>query len=171
MTSVRNSDQCHFMRSMNKLILKKLRIAMDTYNTEFNKDDPHPGNWEKMYVLVRYWRSDLEFYLEDLNFLTKLVKKYSIWVKRTDNSEEVEKMSAELQDIIRHGKALKAKLEEHQSKLAGLIDHKSNNSEVTEIEHEALEKEISEFVKNFRANRRNVFKVSEKVLDSENLSI
>lgn len=145
---------------------------MDTYNTEVNKDDLQPKNWDKMYVLVRYWRSDLEFYLEDLNFLTRLVKKYSIWVRRNENSEEVSKMTGELQDIIQHGRNLQLKLEEHQSKLAGIIDHKNKIPEdVVLQEHEALENEIAEFVKKFRANRRNVFKVSEKVLDSENLSI
>lgn len=145
---------------------------METYNSAFNKEDLQPENWEKMYVLIRHWRSDLEFYLEDLQFLTKLVKKYSIWVNRKDNSEEVEKMSAELQDIISQGRSLKERLEQTQNKLAGLIEKKSGNSEATVIkEYGSLENEIAEFVKNFRANRRNVFKVSEKVLDSENLSL
>lgn len=145
---------------------------MDTYNTDMNKDDLQPKSWDKMYVLVRYWSSDLEFYLEDLNFLNKLINKYSIWIKRNENSIEVSKMTGELQDLMQTGKTLKRKLEEHRGKLAGIIDQKSQDSEVSVTqEHEALENEMAEFVKKFRANRRNVFKVSEKVMDSENLSI
>lgn len=145
---------------------------MEAFNSEFSKDDLQPANWNEMYILTRYWRSDLEFYLEDLSFLTKLVKKYSIWVKSNETSEEVRKMSAELHNIIQHGKELKETLEKHQSKIAHVIDQTSQDSEKAILEeHGALEKEMAEFVKNFRANRRNVFKVSEKVLDSENLSI
>lgn len=145
---------------------------MDTYNSEISRDNFQPGDWEKIYVLVRYWRSDMEFYLEDLQFLKKLVKKYSIWINRSNNSEEVNKMSAELQDIIKHGKELKLKMEAHQNKLTELRKEKSSNTEATVWnEHEILEHEVAEFVKHFRAHRRKVFKVSEKVMDSENLSI
>lgn len=138
---------------------------------ESGKENIKPVNWEELFVLVRYWISDLEFYLEDMRFLHKLINKYSIWLKRQENSEAVSKVAAELQNLTEQGKILQVKIKEHLNKIGELIKHKSDKeAEFSLKQHGVLEDEIAEFVKDFRTNRREVFKVSEKVIDSENLT-
>ena len=58
------------------------------------KTKPYAGkqrDWQEMYVLSEHWRSDLEFYKDDLLFLHHLVDKYFIWITKSENLELVKK--------------------------------------------------------------------------------
>lgn len=171
MTSVRKTDRYHFIGHRKNLFLNENNAAMKTFTSESGTENIQPVDWEKLYVLTRYWRSDLEFYLEDMRFLNKLIGKYSIWLKRNENSETVSRVARELLGLTENGENLLVRVKEHFKKIGNLIKHKNKEkSEELKMDHEALENEISQFVKDFRTNRRQVFKVSEKVIDSENLT-
>lgn len=144
---------------------------MKANNTGPEKENKQPVKWEEFYVLVRYWISDLEFYLEDMAFLHKLINKYSIWLKQQENSEAVSRVASDLQGLTEQGKKLKVKIKEHLDKIGELIKSKGEKEAQFALkQHGALEDEIAQFVKDYRSNRREVFQVSEKVIDSENLT-
>lgn len=171
MTSVRNTDQYHFIRIRKKLFLNENYAAMKTLRSNSEKENMQPGNWEKLFVLTRYWKSDLEFYLEDMRFLHKLIDKYSIWLKRKENTEAVSRVATELLNLTEKGRNLQVRIKKHLNNIGNLKNNiNEKDSEVLINNHEALEDEIAQFVKDFRTNRRDVFKVSEKVIDSENLT-
>ena len=130
------------------------------------------ASWSELYVLTRYWKSDLEFYREDLTFLNKLIQKYFIWISTDENYKEVGKLQAELKKVAFQNQDLLEKTKKHLLQLGSMIENETeeNNGRLFRIEHEHLENEIVDFVKAFRANRREVFKITEKVIDNEDLS-
>ena len=43
-------------------------------------------NCKELYILTKHWKSDLEFYKDDLRFLHNLVDKYLIWITKKESS-------------------------------------------------------------------------------------
>lgn len=127
--------------------------------------------WGEFYVMAEHWQSDLEFYSDDLRFLHHLVDKYFIWITKSENLELVRELMFQLVNLERDCKELLAMVQEHKlelSKFSTEAEHKSIG-EVAEF-HGQLQTKIKEFVKGFRQNRKEVFRITEYVIDSEELS-
>jgi len=97
------------------------------------------ANWEALYFLTKHWKSDLLFYRDDLNFLDNLIDKYLIWI-----------------------------FNKHLLHLADLMeDPFKYDSHQFRAEHQQLEDDITNFVKVFRNNRKEVFEVTKMVIESD----
>lgn len=128
------------------------------------------ANWNQLYALTKYWISDLQFFKDDLNFLNKLIDKYFIWITRDENMEAVTKIQVNLRKTRNKCTDLLAKTEKHLQQLGSMIEEEKEDSRIFRLEHEHLENEITEFVKEFRKNRREVFQITEHIMDSEELA-
>ena len=128
-------------------------------------------DWQELYVLTEHWRSDLEFYKDDLRFLHHLVDKYFIWITKSENLEMVKEIMIQIQDLEKQCKDLMEGVKGHLHNLAQLANesNKPSLSEITD-DHVVLETTIYNFVKDFRANRKEVFRITEYIIDSEELS-
>ena len=137
---------------------------MNPYN------DKQP-DWQELYVLTEHWRSDLEFYKDDLLFLHHLVDKYFIWITKSENLELVKEIMVQIQSLEKQCRSLMEGVKEHMHNLAQLANesNKQSLSEITD-EHVVLETTIYNFVKDFRANRKEVFRITEYIIDSEELT-
>lgn len=143
--------------------MKEFRIRpLDNYIRE--------ANWSQLYVLTEHWKSDLEFYLLDLEFLQHIIDNYFIWMvykKDIDNVREIESI---LVDTTRNCNELQQKTAIHLKHLSHLIDDSSTyDSNIFRGEHEQLENNIASFVKLYRKNRKDVFRITKCVLDSKTL--
>lgn len=128
------------------------------------------ANWEELYVLTEHWKKDLEFYKEDLLFLHRLIDKYFIWIVKEENSEAVRKILHNLQKMKDRCRDLMEKVSSHLHQVGSFVSKpEAEEDRLFRIEHEHLEDEIAEFVKAFRKNRREVFEITEHVVDSEKL--
>ncbi len=127
--------------------------------------------WQKFYVLTEHWQSDLEFYKDDLRFLHHLVDKYFIWITKSENLEMVREILLQVNDLQKRCESLIKKVLDHRHDLT-YFENKTDASrwQQTLEQHEEMEKEIYTFVKEFRANRKEVFRITEYVIDSEQLS-
>jgi len=135
-------------------------------DTEFLKDGP----WDELYVLTKHWKSDLEFYQDDLRFLHHLIDKYFMWITKQENLDMVRELKKGLQDMNTKVKDLLDKVGKHCIQLGYLVeDPNSKDAGITKMEHEHLEEEMAQFVKSFRENRKEVFTITEYVIDSEEL--
>jgi hypothetical protein len=128
------------------------------------------SKWQELYVLTEHWKSDLLFYKDDLKFLHHLLDKYFIWITKTENLKAVQAIGQNiLEDTLACGKLLD-RLDKHLAQLARLIDDATKfNTKVFRAEHEELEDEIATFIKSVRLNRKELFKLTEFVVDSERL--
>ncbi len=129
------------------------------------------GPWDELYVLCEHWKSDLEFYKDDLRFLHHLVDKYIIWITKQENLEMVKELKVELFQMKIKGKDLFEKVGKHGVQLGSMVENPNRkDAGVIKTEHEHLEEEMAKFVKSFRENRREVFRITEYVIDSEQLA-
>lgn len=143
---------------------------MDVYRSRPKGDYLHESSWDELYALTQHWKSDLEFYQHDLQFLQNLIDKYFIWITSEENEEKVRRIETNLQKVDAECEDLLVKTKKHLLQLGHLIDNpESSQARIFRMEHEHLEDAIAQFVKSFRANRIEVFTITEYVADSEQL--
>lgn len=126
------------------------------------------ANWEELYILTKHWKSDLLFYKDDLNFLNNLIDKYLIWISNEKNSESVRKISNGVLETSKKCNDLLQGIDKHLTDLANLIEAPFKyDTQQFRTEHQQLEDDITNFVKTFRTNRKEVFEVTEHIIESE----
>ena len=131
----------------------------------------HEANWEELYVLTKHWKSDLEFYQDDLRFLRTLIGKYIIWITKKEHLDMVRTTEIQLHKLTIRCKDILKKVSTHLKQLAALVQEKQkDDTRLFRLEHEHLEDEIAEFVKAFRINRKETFKITEYIVDVEQIS-
>lgn len=129
------------------------------------------NGWEQLYILANHWKSDLEFFRDDLRFLHHLMDRHAIWVTKAENSERVKEIESKLLALKKHCRQLIKKTGLHTSRLARLLEKSPEvDQQAVKDVHAQLEDEFAIFVKNFREIRKETFKVSEYLIDSESLS-
>lgn len=88
-----------------------------------------------------------------------------------ENLDEVRDIETDLIEIDRKCYQLLKKTNKHLTNLADLIDDPFKYDSLKfRTEHEELEDSIADFVKSFRSNRKEVFAITEHVMDSEKLN-
>ncbi|MGB5239000.1 MAG: hypothetical protein WBM43_12990 [Flavobacteriaceae bacterium] len=127
--------------------------------------------WQELYVLSEHWQSDLEFYKDDLRFLHHLVDKYMIWITKSENLEMVREIMLSVFELQKRCTELISEVATHKHNLASLEkDATEELWEKVKTGHGEMEMAIYNFVKEFRANRKEVFRITEYIVDSEELS-
>lgn len=128
------------------------------------------GPWDELYVLTEHWTSDLEFYRDDLRFLHHLIEKYFMWISTSENIEMVKELKKTLYDLKLKVLDLIQKVQKHRIRLGQMVSSfAKKDAGIIKTEHEHLEEEMSALVKSFRSNRKEVFKITEYIIDSEHL--
>lgn len=144
---------------------------MNEQNIDKELDFLKDGPWNELYILTQHWRSDLQFYNDDLRFLHHLIEKYFLWITKSENLDLVKELKKELFNLNIKSNDLIEKVNKHLIQLGHLVeDPNKGNAGIIKTEHEHLEEEIADFVKSFRLNRKEVFAITEYVIDSEELA-
>ncbi len=127
-------------------------------------------NWYEAYILVNHWKSDLGFYREDITFLQQLIEKYLIWITKKENLERVADIRKKGHELAVAAEKLHKKISDHLALIVDVLEERKYvSSEEFLDRHGELEKDLSAFVMDFRNKRKEVFKVTEYVIDSEEL--
>jgi len=143
---------------------------MDNSNKSIQQNTIGEVNWQELYILTDHWKSDLNFYKDDLRFLHHLIDKYIIWITKDDNLNMVNDIKKNLFEIRKKSMDLMKEVTTHLGNLGLMVENPVQSSNPQFIEdHEALEDKISKFVKLFRSNRKEVFNITEYIIDSEEL--
>lgn len=144
---------------------------METFRSRLQKGVITERDWEELYILARHWKDDLHFYQEDLQFLQKLIGRYSIWITSKDNGETTNILLSDLQGLNKDSKMILKELDQHLRNLSSLMQGKGSLNKEDVLEDQVdLEEKIAKFIKGFRKNRQQAYRVSEKIMDSEDLS-
>lgn len=125
----------------------------------------------ELYVLAEHWKSDLLFYKDDLTFLRKLIDRYFVFVSNDGDKHQVQKIGNEIIADEKECAALLQRTQDRMTRLARLIDGslELDHGEFR-TEQEVLEDDIAEFVKRVRENRRQVFAITEYVVERDKLT-
>jgi len=128
------------------------------------------STWQELYIITKHWKSDIQFYKDDLKFLQHLINKYLIWITKKNNLDNVMLIGSNLLKTSKQCEQLNDAIDKHLSHLAGLIkDPFKNDYQSIKVEHLALEDQFSEFLKLFRKNKKETFAITEYVVDDEQL--
>lgn len=128
------------------------------------------ADWSKLYVLTEHWKSDLLFYKDDLTFLHHLIDKYFLYLSKRENIDRVQEIEVNLLKVDKQCASLLEKTTKHLMHLAELMDNPfAYDSHKFREEHANLEDRLAQFVKDFRKNRKEVFTITEHIIDGEEL--
>lgn len=144
---------------------------MDTFRLRPKDNYINEALWEDLYVLTEHWKSDFDFYNDELLFLSKLVGKYFIWLVNDKNIKVVESLSADLSLLTKENETLSNLCLKHLRHIEEFIENPfSHDIEKFKAEHEKLEDNIVQFVKKIKSLKKEIFKVTERVIEEEKLS-
>lgn len=133
-------------------------------------DYMHTASLEHLYALTKHWESDLEFYKDELKFFNDLIGKYFLFMTREENMEVVQKMQANVIKLDKDRENLIKRMQRHVSRLSQLMGNQfSNDEHEFRNEHQKLENDITTFTKEFRKVKKEVFAITEHVIESERL--
>jgi len=144
---------------------------MSDFRYRPNENYIHQADWQQLYVLTEHWKSDLQFYNDDLKFLHHLIDKYFMWISKKENIDMVREIEVGLLEIDSKCGTLLNRANKHLHRLAELIDNPfAYDSHQFRTEHEQLEDDLAHFVKRFRENRKEIFKITQYVMETEKLT-
>ena len=130
----------------------------------------HEATWEQLYVLTEHWQSDILFYKQDLNFLHHLIDKYFLYLSKKENIDLVLEIEVNLLDVEKQCNTLLERINKRLHHLSELVDDPFTYvSDKFRDEHEQLEDDLAQFLKDFRQNRKEVFSITEHMIGGEEL--
>lgn len=141
-------------------------------NLRFRPSNNYINNasWEELHVLTDKWKSDLEFYNFELNFLHKLIDKYYIWLTNDELVNEVEAAARKIFAANKVRNELSFETIKHLRQIEEIMENEFKfDAQVFRANHEKLENKFAVFCKNFQLLKKEVFVLTEQVLDTENL--
>ena len=132
--------------------------------------EPEETLWGSFHVVAERWMSDLIFFNDEIRFLRRLIDRFFIWQVKEQNIETTRMLASNLAKMEKRKFTIEQKVRTHFAHLKNAFENPfSHNGQAYLDEHAELEDEMVQFVKEFRIMKRNVFKVTEYVLESEKL--
>jgi hypothetical protein len=57
---------------------------------------------QQLYILAEHWKSDLEFYKDDLRFLHHLIDEYFVWFAHREHLNEMRNLAGRLSKLVKN---------------------------------------------------------------------
>lgn len=127
-------------------------------------------NWKAFYVVTKNWQSDLAFYSDEMKFFKGLVNKYFMWLIKDESLLIAEELIAKLMKIEREKNEIITKIELHLQHIKSLLEKNISKEDQYAAEHGDLEIDMTVFTKRFRDLKKEVFRVTEEIMESERLT-
>ncbi len=135
-----------------------------------DKDYTLEEKWRALYMITKHWKSDIEFYKDDLKFLQHLINKYLIWITKKENLDKVMEIGKNLLITDKECNQLSDAIDTHLAHLSDLTKNPFMfDYQTFKTEHKQLEHKTSEFLKLFRKHKKVAFAITEYVIDNEKL--
>lgn len=130
--------------------------------------DPVIQDWESMFVMAEHWKSDMDYFLEELNFFRSIVDKYFISLIDEKHINSTRHLATGLAEFDKKRLEIHNTLKTHLAQLTNLIQNPfAQEAQVSADLHLKLEGLMSDFVKNFKSLKKEVFRLAEDVMVSE----
>lgn len=130
--------------------------------------DSVENSWARLFVLAEHWQSDMQFFSDELRFLRSLVDKYFLWLIDKNHIEATKKMAAKLEKIEKSRGRLDLSVRNHLKHLTNLIENPfAHDAQSCKDEHAKLEDWFADFSKDFREVKKEIFRLTEQVMESK----
>jgi hypothetical protein len=132
----------------------------------------HSASWDELHAITKRWQSENDFYNYEITFLKKLIDKYFIWMTKKENIAQVRKLVIELSTLEKRHKDIGNAISKHLNHIALYLENAfSHDEQLFRFEHSVLLQRIEEFTNEFRKVKKEVFEISEEVLDHKKLQL
>jgi hypothetical protein len=129
------------------------------------------ANWKELHVLTTHWKSDVDFYKDELRFLRELIDKYFIWLIEDNNLYKAQKLVIRLTDTEKELENILKAVVSHVKQIEKFITNEFVYSEVFfSDEHTRLENKMTAFMKLFRGLKKDIFAVTKEVIEGEKMN-
>lgn len=132
----------------------------------------HSASWDELHAITKHWQSNNDFYHYEINFLKKLIDKYFIWMTKKENIAQVRKLVLQLGTLDERHRDIGDAIFKHLNHIALYLENSfSHDEQLFRFEHSVLLQRIEEFNIEFRNVKKEIFEISEKVLDHKKLQL
>ena len=122
----------------------------------------------KYYVLSEHWKSDFDFYRDECQFLSSLINKYFVYLLQDRALSEIQKLAARLSETTQAREDITKSVSNYMADIKSyIVLEKATHIKEIKSKHAKLEKDISNFVKSFKELKKDVFLVTEEIMQSE----
>lgn len=136
--------------------------------TKKSSEVPLVPEWKSMFVIAEHWKSDLVFFLDEINFFKMLIDKYFLSLIDEEHINGTRHLAKGLSQLEKKRHELENEVTTHLKQLTELIQNPfAHDSQVSRSLHQKLEGSIVDFVKNFKSLKKEVFILSEGAMESE----
>lgn len=124
--------------------------------------------WSDLVAIAERWKSDVEFFHDELKFLHDLVNKHFTQLILNEDAGSARSIVSMLSEIRKRTEILFQDVQGHINHLTGLIENQFSH-EATECknEHAKLEIRMTNFVKDFRSIKKEIFSLARIILQLE----
>lgn len=131
---------------------------------------PEARMWASLRTLTMHWQSDLKFFEVEIRFLGNLINRFYAWIENEENIRHTKSVASKLKALEQERQRLAQGLTLHLLHFDELVENPfAHDSSRFREEHMQHEKEIKALVDDFRATKREVFALTERVMESENV--
>ena len=129
---------------------------------------PQDDYLQSLYAITQHWHSDTIFFTDEINFFRLLIDKHLGLMIDPKNINQTRDMLAHLADIGRELVLLQDLIDQHLKHLAKAVE-KAYVEKLPNLkeEHGRIEIDFQDYVKKFRAVKREVYKLTERVIHSD----
>ncbi|TAI48426.1 hypothetical protein [Flagellimonas allohymeniacidonis] len=121
---------------------------------------------EELYASSKEWKSDLDFFREDLQFLRNLMRSYFIWIVEKGNADDIRILNDGLNGLTRKCRCLIKKVDKHMESLVQVFEASySEYFQRLSEEHSQLAVEVENLKKEFREVKKDVFVIAQHAIE------
>ena len=126
------------------------------------------AEWQELHILTTHWKSDMDFFKDELRFINVLFDKYFTALVDKDNIGRTKEVAADLANVQDQWEALSQRINKHLEHIQQLvINPASTDAADFRMEHGVLEDDLSEFTKMFRSVKNGIFQLTERIAKTE----
>lgn len=130
----------------------------------------HQMSCEQLYIIAEHWKSDLDFFTDEINFLKRLINKYFIWLTQEENARNLHKVHEKLMVSERFKNDLLKVIALHREHLGNMMENPfSCDEQMIKEQHIRIEEDMTDFVKSFKNIKKELYQTTGDVIDSEGL--
>ncbi|MEQ8477181.1 hypothetical protein [Fulvivirga sp.] len=120
------------------------------------------------YVLSEHWKSDFDFYRDELQFLSSLINKYFIYLLHDKTLSDMQKLAERLSKTTQERVDITESIIDYMGKIKSFMTtDKELNANDFQTDHAKLEVRMADFLKSFRVLKKDVFSVTQEILENE----
>ena len=126
------------------------------------------AHWQELHALATHWKSDMDFFEDELRFIDVLIDKYFKALIEQENLGKIKVLAGKLRDVRSDRDVLAQRISSHMHHIEDLmVNSFAHDASSFRKEHEILEDDLAKFVKSFRQIKHEVFQLTEAIARTE----